>query len=403
MGRETPYFIPLNEAVEISKIRKINIRSEKISIDKAHRRILSKPLNALTNDPPFDNSAMDGFAVIFSETTNPPNKFKISKTVEAGNKFENSINPGEAIKIMTGAPIPKGADSIIPIELCELNEEDSTVTLLQESKPHFIRKKGENFTLNQTLLLEGTYLTPEKISLCAAMGYSEVEVFKPLKVAVIPTGDELKLPGEKLEQGQIFESNTFGISSLISWLGHEPIRYGAVIDNIDELRKTLDEAAKNCDVIITSGGVSMGDRDFVRKIMEQEGTIDFWRIKVRPGSPPLFGSWDNTPIFGLPGNPVSSHVVFRILCAPWFRSLTNSSQPSENKIRVKLFEDIKTVPGFLTLRRVSLFEQDNEIFATINHHQGSGNIASIALGEALTLLGEDHSGKQGEYCHVIIL
>ncbi len=403
MGRETPYFIPLNEAVEISKIRKINIRSEKISIDKAHRRILSKPLNALTNDPPFDNSAMDGFAVIFSETTNPPNKFKISKTVEAGNKFENSINPGEAIKIMTGAPIPKGADSIIPIELCELNEEDSTVTLLQESKPHFIRKKGENFTLNQTLLLEGTYLTPEKISLCAAMGYSEVEVFNPLKVAVIPTGDELKLPGEKLEQGQIFESNTFGISSLISWLGHEPIRYGAVIDNIDELRKTLDEAAKNCDVIITSGGVSMGDRDFVRKIMEQEGTIDFWRIKVRPGSPPLFGSWDNTPIFGLPGNPVSSHVVFRILCAPWFRSLTNSSQPSENKIRVKLFEDIKTVPGFLTLRRVSLFEQDNEIFATINHHQGSGNIASIALGEALTLLGEDHSGKQGEYCHVIIL
>lgn len=403
MGRETPYFIPLNKAAEISKTRKINVHSEKISIDKAHRRILSKPLNALTNDPPFDNSAMDGFAVIFSETTNPPNKFKISKTVEAGNKFDNSINPGEAIKIMTGAPIPKGADSIIPIELCELNEEDSTVTLLQESKPHFIRKKGENFTLNQTLLLEGTYLSPEKISLCAAMGYSEVEVFKPLKVAVIPTGDELKLPGEKLEQGQIFESNTFGISSLISWLGHEPIRYGAVVDNIDELRKTLDDAAKNCDVIITSGGVSMGDRDFVRKIMEQEGTIDFWRIKVRPGSPPLFGSWDNTPIFGLPGNPVSSHVVFRILCAPWFRSLTNSSQPSENKIRVKLFEDIKTVPGFLTLRRVSLFEQDNEIFATANHHQGSGNIASIALGEALTLLGEDHSGKQGEYCHVIIL
>ena len=403
MGRETPYFIPLNEAVEISKTRKIEIHNEKVSIDKAHRRILSKPLKALTNDPPFDNSAMDGFAVIFSETSNPPNKFKISKTVEAGNKFDNSINPGEAIRIMTGAPIPQGADSIIPIELCELNEDDSIVTLLQESKPHFIRKKGENFTLNQTLLPEGTYLTPEKISLCAAMGYSEVEVFKPLKVAVIPTGDELKLPGEELEQGQIFESNTFGISGLISWLGHEPIRYGAVVDNIDELRKALDDAAKNCDVIITSGGVSMGDRDFVRKIMEQEGTIDFWRIKVRPGSPPLFGSWGNTPIFGLPGNPVSSHVVFRILCAPWFRSLTNSSQPSENKIRVKLFEDIKTVPGFLTLRRVILFEQDNEIFATTNQHQGSGNIASIALGEALTLLDEDHSGKKGEYCHVIIL
>ena len=147
----------------------------------------------------------------------------------------------------------------------------------------------------------------------------------------------------------------------------------------------------------------MGERDFVRKIMEQEGIIDFWRIKVRPGSPPLFGSWSNTPIFGLPGNPVSSHVVFRILCAPWFRSLTHSSKPIENKIRVKLGEDIKTVSGFLTLRRVNLFEFEDEIIATTKHHQGSGNIASIALGEALTLLGENHSGKKDEYCDVIIL
>ena len=403
MGSETPYFIPLNDAVEISKTRKIDLQSEIISIDKAHRRILSKPLHSLTNDPPFDNSAMDGFAVIYSETLNPPTILKVSTTVEAGNKFDNIINPGEAARIMTGAPIPKGADSIIPIELCEFDNENNTVKLLQESKPHFIRKKGENFSFNEILLSKGTYLTPEKISLCAAMGHGEVEVFKPLKVAVIPTGDELKLPGEELESGQIFESNTFGISSLISWLGHEPIRYPSVIDSIEELRKVLNHASNNCDVIITSGGVSMGERDFVRKIMEQEGVIDFWRIKVRPGSPPLFGSWSNTPIFGLPGNPVSSHVVFRMLCAPWFRYLTHSSKPVENKIRVKLGEDIKTVPGFLTLRRVNLFELDDEIVATTKHHQGSGNIASIALGEALTLLGENHSGKRGEYCHVLIL
>jgi len=147
----------------------------------------------------------------------------------------------------------------------------------------------------------------------------------------------------------------------------------------------------------------MGEKDYVRKIMEQEGVIDFWRIKVRPGSPPLFGSWSDTPIFGLPGNPVSSHVVFRVLCAPWFRSLTNSSQPKENKIMVKLGVDIKTVPGFLTLRRVTLLEQDGEITAVTKHHQGSGNIASIALGEALTLLDENHSGKKGEFCYVLIL
>ena len=403
MGSGTPYFIPLNEAVEISKIRKISINTEIIPIDEAHRRILSKPLQALTDDPPFDNSAMDGFAVNYSETHNPPNKFTISNTIVAGNKSPNSISLGEAARIMTGAPIPQGADSIIPIEMCELDEENNIVTLLQESKPHFIRKKGENFNLNQTLLMEGTYLSPEKISLCAAMGHGLVEVYKPLKVAVIPTGDELRLPGEKLAPGQIFESNTFGISSLVSWLGHQPIRYPAVVDNIEELRTTLNQAAEKCDVIITCGGVSMGEKDYVRKIMEQEGVIDFWRIKVRPGSPPLFGSWSNTPIFGLPGNPVSSHVVFRVLCAPWFRSLTNSSQPKENKIMVKLGVDIKTVPGFLTLRRVTLLEQDGEITAVTKHHQGSGNITSIALGEALTLLDENHSGKKGEFCYVLIL
>ena len=403
MGSGTPYFIPLNEAVEISKIRKISINTEIIPIDEAHRRILSKPLQALTDDPPFDNSAMDGFAVNYSETHNPPNKFTISNTIVAGNKSPNSISLGEAARIMTGAPIPQGADSIIPIEMCELDEENNIVTLLQESKPHFIRKKGENFSLNQTLLMEGTYLSPEKISLCAAMGHGLVEVYKPLKVAVIPTGDELKLPGEKLAPGQIFESNTFGISSLISWLGHQPIRYPAVVDNIEQLRTTLNQAASKCDVIITCGGVSMGEKDYVRMIMEQEGVIDFWRIKVRPGSPPLFGSWSDTPIFGLPGNPVSSHVVFRVLCAPWFRSLTNSTQPKENKIMVKLGVDIKTVPGFLTLRRVTLLEQDGEITAVTKHHQGSGNIASIALGEALTLLDENHSGKKGEFCYVLIL
>lgn len=403
MGSGTPYFIPLNEAIEISCKRTIKVETEIISIDKSFQRTLSKSISALTSDPPFDNSAMDGFAVKYQETKNPPNKFNISKTIEAGNKFDNTINTGEAARIMTGAPIPKGADSIIPIESCVVDNENNTVILNQESKPHFIRKKGENFIENEVLLERGTFLTPEKISLCAAMGHNKVEVFMPLKIAVISTGDELKLPGETLQKGEIYESNTFGISGLISWLGHKPVRFSSVVDNLDELRKTLDLASKDCDVIITSGGVSMGDRDFVRKIMEDEGEIDFWRIKVRPGSPPLFGAWKNTPIFGLPGNPVSSHVVFRMLCAPWLRSLTSSEYPKEHQIRVKLEQDIKTVPGFITLRRVHLFDDGNDILATTKHHQGSGNIASIALGEALTLLGPEDSGKKGEYTNVLIL
>ena len=403
MGSGTPYFIPLNEAIEISLNRSLTLKTEIVPLDKSYNRILSSSLSALTNDPPFDNSAMDGFAVKYNETLNPPNKFSISNIIAAGNKFDNIVKNREAARIMTGAPIPNGADSIIPIEDCEVDNENNTVTLNQESKPHFIRKKGENFTENQILLEEGTYLTPEKVSLCAAMGHDKIPVFKPIKVAIISTGDELRLPGEKLERGEIYESNTFGLSSLVSWLGHEPIRFPSVVDNLQKLRETLDSASKSCDVIITSGGVSMGERDFVRKIMEEEGNIDFWRIKVRPGSPPLFGTWNKTPIFGLPGNPVSSHVVFRVLCAPWFREQTKSSQPQETKIRVKLDQDIKTVTGFITLRRIHLFNDGEQILATTKHHQGSGNIASIALGEALTLLGPNDSGKKGDFCDALLL
>ena len=403
MGSGTPYFIPLVEAIEITLKRRLSPESEVISIDEAFHRILSESLSARTNDPPFDNSAMDGFAVKYTESKNPPNKFKISDTIAAGNKFDNSIVSGEAARIMTGAPIPEGADSIIPIEACEVDEENETVTLNHESKPHFIRKKGENFTENEILLRTGTLLTPEKTSLCAAMGHNKIKVFKPLKVAIISTGDELRLPGEVLQKGEIYESNTFGLSGLVKWLGHEPVRFSSVVDNLDKLRETLDAAATKCDLIITSGGVSMGDRDFVRKIMEDEGEIDFWRIKVRPGSPPLFGAWKETPIFGLPGNPVSSHVVFRVLCGPWLRAQTSSSQPQESKIIVKLDQDIKTVPGFITLRRIHLYEKEGEILATTKHHQGSGNIASIALGEALTLLGPSDTGKKGDYCNALLL
>ena len=403
MGRDVPYFITLEEAIEITFNRKIKTYAEIINIEDAHTRILSRPLSAMADDPPFDNSSMDGFATSYSETLAPPTNLKITQTINAGNKFSIKICQGEAAKIMTGAPIPEGADSIIPIELCEIMENESKVILKEASKPHFIRKKGENFSKGQILLSQGDFLTPEKIALCASMGHSTIEVFKPLNVAIISTGDELKLPGQTLSQGEIYESNTFGLAGLVSWLGHNPIRFPSVVDNMDDLRETLNKAAKTCDVIITSGGVSMGERAFVRKIMEEEGHIDFWRIKVRPGSPPLFGHWNNTPIFGLPGNPVSSHVVFRILCAPWFRNLTSSTQPKENKIKVKLGQDIKTVPGFLTLRRLDLYEQENEIIATSNHHQGSGNITSIALGQALTLLGPEDKGMKGDFCDVLLL
>ena len=271
------------------------------------------------------------------------------------------------------------------------------------SKPHYVRNKGENFQSGQIILSKGDYLGPEQMSLCAASGNFELSVVKKLRFAVISTGDELKSKGEKLDYGEIYESNSYGICGLIESYGHHAVKYDSVIDDIDSLRKTLNDAAENCDVIITSGGVSMGDRDFVRKIMEEEGDIKFWRVKMRPGSPPIFGHWSGTPIFGLPGNPVSSHVVFRALVAHWIRKTTGSEKPKEIEINAKLSHDIKTSRISQHFRRVSVYRDNIGYTAELKGHQGSGNIAGIAHSDGLTILGPECQGLAGEICRIMLL
>ena len=400
MAKPYPYFVSLDEARKICQNNKISLSTEEVSIDDSLNRIIASNVVAKVNDPPFDNSAMDGFAVIFSETTSKSVELSIIGVSNAGSNDLPKLSSGQAMKIMTGAPIPEGADSIIPIEKCVINGEK--VTLNEQSKPHFIRKQGENFTKNSVLFEPGEILTPEKISLCAAAGVNKLTVYQKLKVAIIPTGDELKSLNEELSYGEIYESNSYGLSALITSLGHEATRFPTVVDNLETLRETLDFAAKDHDLIITSGGVSMGDRDFVRIIMQSEGEINFWRVKMRPGSPPIFGRWAKTPIFGLPGNPVSSHVVFRVIVMDWLMSLTNSKNPRNQIITATLDNDIKVVEGFTTFRRVELFHNQGKTIARLKGHQGSGNIAGIAMSDGLTILGPEANGKQGDNCQIML-
>lgn len=399
---EVPYFISLEEALKITKTVDLNIESEVVDLDNAHGRILYEGLCAKVDDPPFDNSAMDGYAVLHSDTINPPKKLKISAVVQAsGITNLPTLESGNAIQIMTGAPLPPGADAIIPIEHCEVNSDSIIVNI--EGKKHFIRKQGENLEIGKEALGQGSLLTPSKVGLCATMGHWQIKVQKTLKIGIISTGDELKSPGQDLLPGEIYESNAFGLSGLVKMMGHEPIRYPMVEDNLEGLRKSLDIAAKECDLILTSGGVSMGEWDLVRKIMEEEGLIKFWRVKIRPGSPPLFGKWKNTPIFGLPGNPVSSHVVFRMLVAPWLLHVTGADSPTPIITKAKLIDSVKSTSDCLTLRRVTINSTENGLEARQPRHQGSGNIESLASADALTLLKPGQSGNIGEVIDVILL
>tara|TARA_A100001234_G_C12632326_1_gene388742 strand:- start:1230 stop:2435 length:1206 start_codon:yes stop_codon:yes gene_type:complete len=401
MAKPYPYFVSLNEAISLCQETQIKLNSEIIPISESINRIVSTDIRAMVNDPGFDNSAMDGFAVIHSDTTSPPSKLSIIGSLMAGSSDNHKLSSGQAIRIMTGAPIPQGADSIIPIEACTVNGDE--VILNQPSKPHFIRKLGENFVKGQIIFSPGEVMSPEKIALCAAAGVAKISVFKKLRIAVISTGDELKSLDQNLEHGQIYESNSYGLAALVSIYGHDATRFPNVVDDLDTLRNTLNKAAENHDCIITSGGVSMGDKDFVRMLMEQEGEIKFWRVKMRPGSPPIFGSWNKVPIFGLPGNPVSSHVVFRAIVGKWLTSLTNSVDINNRQINAILAEDIKTQEGFTTFRRVELFVEGDVTFARLKGHQGSGNIAGIAMSDGLTIIEPDEMGNKGDVCKIILL
>ena len=399
---DTPYFVKLEEAIEISCRTTIKPEIETVVLDESHGKILALDLASLVDDPAFDNSSMDGFAMRYEDTKNPPQTLDIIGTIQAAGQEDNLVvGPKQAVRIMTGAPIPEGADSILQVELTTTSE--NKVTLQQEGMKHFIRKQGENLLKDSISITAGTILTPSRVGLCATMGHSTLPVIKPLKVAIISTGDELISPGEELQRGQIYESNSFGLSGLVKWLGHEPIIMNNSGDSIDELRLALDKAASTCDLILTSGGVSMGEWDLVRKIMEEEGDIHFWRVKIRPGSPPLFGIWGGTPIFGLPGNPVSSHVVFRTLVAPWIRNTTSAKGPIEVRAFAQLATPVKPTKDSLTFRRVSIEMTNEGLVAHQKIHQGSGNIASMALSEGLVILQPGQEYSIGDMVEVMIL
>ena len=399
---KTPYYISLEEAINVANKYPLNIETELVSLDEAHGRILATDLTSKVSDPPFDNSAMDGFAVRFEDTNTAPTTLSVVATSQAAASEDSiSISHGEAVQIMTGAPLPKGADAIIPIEACTV--EGGLVTLNQPSKPNFIRRCGENIKKGVVGLKEGSYLSPQSISMCATMGYNQIPVAKKLKIGIISTGDELKSPGETLSFGEIYESNSYGLSGLVKALGHTPIRYPSVVDSLDDLRRQFNQASTECDLFLTSGGVSMGEWDFVRKLMEEDGNVAFWRVRIRPGSPPLFGHWNDTPMFGLPGNPVSSHVVFRMLVTPYLRDSLQTTFPIDRIVHAKLLTDVRSTNDCLTLRRVTLLSTKEGFLAEQPKHQGSGNIDSLSSADGLTLLQPGQSGKTGEWVEVLLL
>ena len=390
--------VTLERALEIALASPFPRRTETVLLEHSAGRLLARDMASKVDDPRFDNSAMDGWAVRKSDCKDTGTVLKIVGTSQAGSSTIPSVGKGEACSIMTGAPIPPGADAIVIIE--DSSTEGERVTINGPARTNYIRNKGENLESGAIALFAGSLLTPAAVSLAATMGHSEVEVVSKPKIAVIGVGDELTPPGETLADGEIFESNTYGIAALIRKMGGSPERFEVIQDTIELLRETLDEAAESCDAIITSGGVSMGKWDIVRALMEDEGDIGFWRVMMRPGGPPLFGSWKGTPIFGLPGNPVSSHVVFTVLVSEWISKCMGADQVTgprlANRVRVVMEEPLKGAPGKLCLRRISIRQEGDSLVGSTSTHQGSGNIHSLVAHNALSLLPPGTDSEEGD-------
>lgn len=335
---------------------------------------LATDLRAPDALPRFDNSAMDGYAVRSAEVAEAsevaPVPLRLAGEIRAGSAPEPAVEPGTAVRIMTGAPIPPGADGVVPIEVAR--EEEGVVHVLAPPPPGgHVRPAGEDVRPGDVVARAGTELGPGEVALLAALGLSPVPVHRTPKVAVLVTGDELVAPESDPSPGQIRDSNSVALRALVEEAGARAVPLGPVADERDAVRDALARAASVADLVLSSGGVSVGRYDFVKDAVRELGAIDFWRVAMQPGKPVVSGSVKGTPFLGLPGNPVSIHVGFEQFVRPAIRKMRGCRARLRPTVRARLAQPIEKRPGRLHFVRVRLSFDGNDLVATPTGPQGS--------------------------------
>ncbi|MBT3217226.1 MAG: molybdopterin molybdotransferase MoeA [Candidatus Marinimicrobia bacterium] len=329
--------IPFHEAKSIINEHLFTLESELIPFHEAGGRVLAQDIIASFSSPQFDNSAMDGFAIKSADTKGARQKKSVTLTLvgisSAGTPSDITLNSGECIQCMTGAKIPNGADAVIMVEDTSGFSNDDSVRFTIEATPgKHIRKKGEEINEGEILIQKGTPITPSEIGTCATFGYANLSVFKKPKIAIFGAGDELVEPGEPLGEGQIYNSNLYVFSELVNRAGADIILQNVIKDDKESLRLFLSEALDTCDIIISSGGVSMGRYDYVREVFMELGVEEhFWKVAQKPGKPLFFGTGNSTLIFGLPGNPVSAYIGFMEWVWPVLESMMGKKESEKVK------------------------------------------------------------------------
>ncbi|WP_312063740.1 molybdopterin molybdotransferase MoeA [Pantoea septica] len=372
-----------------------------VPLAEAAGRITALPVTSPIDVPPFDNSAMDGYAVRLADIQSD-RPLKIAGKAFAGAPFDGDWPAGSAVRIMTGAPVPPGCEAVVMQE--ETREVEGGIVINAPVRAgQNIRLIGEDIRRDQPVLAAGVRLGAAELPLLASLGLAEVSVLRKLRVAVFSTGDELQPVGQPLAPGQIYDTNRFAVSLMLRKLGCEVIDLGIIKDDPQALRRAFEEADRQADVVISTGGVSVGEADFTKTMLDELGVITFWKLAIKPGKPFAFGRLASSWFCGLPGNPVSAAVTFYQLVQPLLAALTGQSEsPLPPRLRARAASRLKKSPGRLDFQRgIMRRSEDGELEVLSTGHQGSHIFSSFAAANCFIVLERDRGAVEpGEWVEV---
>ena len=399
--------ITVDEALDkiLSHIQPLGL--EKVSLLESLGRVIREDVFAKRNIPPLDNSAMDGYALrsedVQKASQNHPIRLEVIEDLPAGFISTKEIEKGKAIRIMTGAPIPKGADTVIPVE--ETKKEDGFVLIFKAAAlAENIRRSGEDVKKGDRVISKGDTIRQAEVGMLASVGRSFVSVYQRPLVAILCTGDELVDVDGDLNEVKIISSNSYTLAAQVKDCGAIPLQLGIAKDRKEEIEERLRQGIR-ADVLISSAGISVGDYDFVKDVMKNLGMeMVFWKVAMRPGQPLAFGTIGEKPVFGLPGNPVSSMISFEQFVRPSLLKMMGRRQLFRPVIQAILKEEIKKIPGRRYFIRGSVSFKKDQYFVTTTGEQGSGILRSMVRANGLIVIPEDQEiVRAGEKVKVQLL
>ncbi|MCW9032982.1 MAG: molybdopterin molybdotransferase MoeA [Rhodospirillales bacterium] len=382
--------MPLDDAIAKLKTTVSPVVAEEaVPLRDCLGRVLAQDVIAPMSVPPHNNSAVDGYAVQHQDLlSDGPTTLPVTERIAAGHPLGRAAEQGEALRIFTGAPVPEGSDTIVMQEDTAIDGENVVINPGIKLGAN-LRHAGEDITMGDVILKKGTKLRPQEIGLAASVGCQSLMTLKKLRVAVFSTGDEVKNPGQELVPGGIYDSNRFIIMSQLEGMGCDITDLGILPDRLDLIQGALEKAAPDHDLMITSGGVSLGEEDHVKAAVEALGALHFWKLAIKPGRPIALGQVGQTPFIGLPGNPVAALVTFMRIGRPVVMLLSGRDDINPVLYQVKSAFDFDKKPGRREWLRAKLIKGDGELSVDKFKADGSGILNSMVQSDGLIELGED--------------